>query len=294
MPALFDSESAKVDRDMATLKGENQLRKFRRVAEGLVEKVVADEDVEGVVFIGGLVRGFVDRYSDLDVTVFLGEENAGLRRRICELASAEERRSGVEIDLEVHMLQSFAKRKWSEAERFEFSKAEIVFDRNGKVAKLFEKRLHVPEEFWVRRLAVCAEYLKWYCCPPKDGVGTVAEAWVDRGDLASAHYCVSYGVDLFLEALFAVNGEFLPPPKWRIFYSHRLKWLPEGYEALLKEAMLFRAFSVEELDRRLAAVRKLWGSLLPRIEQETGLKWEELSRYFVEKVLGQVAVPQRH
>lgn len=293
MPALFDSESAKVDRNMATLKGENQLQKFRRVADGLVEKIVANEDVEGVIFIGGLVRGFVDRYSDLDVTVFLGREDAALRRRIYELASAEERRSDIEVDLEVHVLQDFAKRKWSEAERFEFSKAEIVFDRNGKVAKLFEKRLKVPREFWVKRLAVCAEYLKWYCCPLRVSVGTVAEAWVDRGDLAAAHYCVSYGVDLFLEALFAVNGEFLPPPKWRIFYSYRLKWLPGGYEALLKEAMLLRAFSVEELDRRLAAVRKLWALVLPKVEEETAMKANELSRYFVENVLGIAGVPQR-
>ena len=104
---------------------------------------------------------------------------------------------------------------------------------------------------------------------------------------------MNYGVDLLVEALFAVNGEFLPPPKWRIFYSHSLKWLPEGYEALLKEAMKLKDFSVKELSRRLEAVRELWAVALPKVEEETGLKREELSGYFVERVLGQAAVPQR-
>jgi len=37
---------------MVRLKGENQVRKFRRVAEGLVSKIVSFKGVAGIVFIG--------------------------------------------------------------------------------------------------------------------------------------------------------------------------------------------------------------------------------------------------
>jgi len=70
---------------MVKLKGENQIRKFRRVAEGLVSKIVSFEGVTGIVFIGGLVRGFVDKFSDLDIIVFLTRRDDQVRRKIRDL-----------------------------------------------------------------------------------------------------------------------------------------------------------------------------------------------------------------
>jgi len=52
------------------LKGENQIRKFRRVAEELVSIIAPYEGVAGIVLLGALVRGFADKTSDLDITVF--------------------------------------------------------------------------------------------------------------------------------------------------------------------------------------------------------------------------------
>jgi len=59
-----------------------------------------------------------------------------------------------------------------------------------------------------RTVVVCAEYLKWYCCPVKKDAGTVAEVWIRKGDLTSAHYCLNYGVELLLKLIFALNKEF--------------------------------------------------------------------------------------
>jgi hypothetical protein len=46
---------------------------------------------------------------------------------------------------------------------------------------------------------------------------------------------MNYGVDLLTEMIFALNKKYLPPPKWRMFYSYRLEWLPEGYRELIAE-----------------------------------------------------------
>jgi len=272
---------------MVRLKGMNQIEKFRRVAEGLASKIASCEGVTGIVFIGGLVRGFVDKFSDLDIIVFLSRSDAQLRRRIYGLGLNEERRSGIEIDLEIHLLKSFKKWRWDEVDKWEFSKARIVFDPEGEVKKVFEEKLKLPRDFWVKRVVVCAEYLKWYCCSPRAEVGTVAGSWIERGDLVAAHYCLNYGVDLLVRIVFALNREFLPAPKWRIFYSYGLKWLPENYRRLLGEAMLVKSFSVKEFNRRLEALRELWCGILPKIREETGLTTELISKYYVEKVLHQ-------
>jgi len=275
------------------LGGENQIRKFRRVAEDLVLQIASYEGVAGVVLLGGLVRGFADRFSDLDIVVFLGKRDGGLRMQVYRMALDEERRSGVEIDLMIDFLEDFRKREWDETDRWDFSEAKIAFDPKGEVEKVFRDKLKVSKDFWVRRIVICAEHLKWYCCPPREEVGTISEAWVDRGDLVAAHYCVNYAVDLLLETLFALNKEFLPVPKWRIFYCYGLKWLPEDYRELLKETMSTKNFSVKDLNRRLKAIRKLWLKIMFRIEDETGLTSEQISKYYVHKILRQTWLPVR-
>jgi predicted nucleotidyltransferase len=272
---------------MVKLKGENRIRKFRRVAEGLVSKISSFEGVTGIVFIGGLVRGFADRFSDVDIIVFLSRRDEQLRKKIRDLGVGEQKRLGIDLDLEVHFLDDFRRWKWDEVDKWEFSRAEIVFDPKGEVKKVFREKLRVPEDFWIKRIAVCAEYLKWYACPPKKDVGTVAESWIERGDFVAAHYCLNYAADLLVRIVFALNKEFLPAPKWRIFYSYGLRWLPENYERLLGEAMLVKSFSVKDFNQRLGAVRELWCGLLPKIREETGLTIELVSKYYVEKVLHQ-------
>jgi len=271
----------------AKLEGKNQIGKFRQVARELASRIASYEGVVGIVFIGGLVRGFVDKFSDVDIIVFLSRRNEQLRKNIRNLGSDKQRRLGIDMDLEVHFLEDFKRWKWNEVDRWEFSRAEIAFDPEGEIEKVFGEKLKVSKGFWIKRIVVCGEYLKWYCCPPEEEVGTVAECWVERGDLVSAHYCLDYAVELLIRVTYALNRQFLPAPKWRIFYSYGLKWLPEGYRRLLGEALLVKSFSVKDFMRRLEAIRKLWCKLLPKIREETGLTTELITKYYVEKVLHQ-------
>ena len=272
---------------MARLKGRNKVRRFRQVAEKLVPKITNHKGVSGVVIAGGLARGFADQYSDVDITVFLSKKNRMLRKKIRKLGSDEQRISHVDVDLEVHFLEDFRKRKLSEMQKWDFSHVEIVFDPEGGIERLLTDKVKVPQSYWVRKIVVCSELLKWYCCPPETRIGTIAEAWVERGDLISAHYCANHSLDLIIKVLFALNREFLPPPKWRIFYSYGLEWLPKKYGELLKKAMMAHELSLSELKRRLNALRELWRGIQPRIEKETGLTTSLISRYYVQRILHQ-------
>ena len=271
---------------MATkLKGENQIRSFRRIAKRLASKISSCEGVAGIAFIGGLVRGFADQYSDLDIVVLLAGRDERLRKQLYELASSEAKRYSVDVDMEVHFLEDFRKRKWDEIDRWEFAKAKIVSDPEGALKEILSEKLRLPKSFWTNRVVVYAEYLKWYCCPPRENVGTIAESWVIRGDMQSAHYCLNYSVDLMLKMLFALNREHLPAAKWRLFYSRNLKWLPKDYESLVEDAMRIKSYSLGDFKLRLQALRKMWNSILPKIKAETGLTVDQVSRYYVKKIL---------
>lgn len=123
--------------------------------------------------MGGLVRGFMDKYSDIDIMVFLNRKDRALAKRLRKIGSDAQKRTGIDVDLEVHPLENLKKRRWTEVDRWSFAKSEIVYDPNGETGILFEDKLRVPDDFWVRRVVVCCEYLKWYCCPPKKNTETM-------------------------------------------------------------------------------------------------------------------------
>jgi predicted nucleotidyltransferase len=272
---------------MDKLKGKNEIGRFKQIAEKLCSQLSSIEGVVGIVFVGGLARGFADRFSDVDIDVYLRKKDRKLRETIRKMGADEQKRSGIDVDLSTYFVDEFGKRRWTEIDRWDYSHALIVYDLKGEVRRIFDWKLAVSRDFWVKRIATCAEYLKWYCCPPAENVGTMTEAWVERGDLASAHYCLTYAVDVLLRVIFALNREFVPPQKWRIIYSYTLKWLPSNHEELLREAMIIKELSTSDLERRLKAIRKIWRGTVPEIEKETGLNLEELSKYYVENVLQQ-------
>jgi predicted nucleotidyltransferase len=268
------------------LSGTNRIRKFRQIAEKLAAQITRHHKVNGIVFIGGLARGFADRSSDLDVMVFIDQENGTLEKQIRQIVANESKKTNIEIDLEIRLLDNFKKHKWNEIEKWDFSHAEISYDQNGQIRKIIDAKSKTSKEFWLRRLVQCAEYMKWYCCPSSENVGTVAETWIDRGDPVSAHFCLSYAIELILKTVFALNKEAMPPPKWSVFYSRSLKWLPKNY-ALLNDVMKTGDLSVADLRLRLEAVRKIWAEILLKIRSETGFGPREIDRYYVEQILNQ-------
>jgi predicted nucleotidyltransferase len=272
---------------MTELKGKNQIRRFKQVAEKLVKRISPLEGVAGIVYIGGLTRGFADKYSDVDIIVFLGKKDEELKERIRKIGPEEERQSGLDIDLEIHCLADFKKWKLDEIDIWDFSKAEIVFDPHGETGTLLKTKLHVPKNFWLKKLAAYAEYIKWYCCPPKEDIGTIAEMWVERGDLLSAHYCINYAIDLALGILYALNDEFMPAQKWRLYYSYKLRWLPADYKKLMEEAATVKSLSMQDLSRRIKALRKLWNEIVPKVEKQTRLTMDALHEYYVKTELHQ-------
>lgn len=270
---------------MIKLRGENQIKKFEQVAEELAHNISANSGVAGIIFIGGLVRGFVDQFSDLDIIVFLKKKDEQLRRKIYDISLSWGKKSNIDIDLEVHFLEEFKNRDLCEVDKWDFSRAKFYFDPEGEIKDILKKKLALPRRLWINSIVVLAVLMKWYCCPPKKRVGTIAESWIERGDLVAAHYCLNHAVNMLFRILFALNSDFLPPTKWMISYSHSLKWLPEDYNKLIKEAIMIKTFSEKDFKRRLETIRKLWINVLPKIEEKLGFSSDLISKYYVEKIL---------
>jgi predicted nucleotidyltransferase len=271
---------------MVELKGENLLNRFKPIAERLVSEISLVNSVSGVVLLGGLTRWFMDKFSDVDITVLLETSSSPLKqhiRRIC----AREKSNGLDLDLELYSLADFKSKVWDDTDRWEYSHAKVAFDPEGEARKAIADKLIVPKNFWTERIVADVEHIKWYCCPLDESVKTISEAWVERGDLTASHYCLNNVSEVMLELAFALNREFLPSPKWRLYYFYRLQGLPEGFKEDLDEALKVGSLSLEEFRRRLGVIRLMWSKIKPLVEEEMNLTTAQLHTIYVKNILRQ-------
>ena len=265
----------------SSLRGRNLHGSHLRTAKSIAKRLSEDKRVEGVIFLGGLTRGFADRYSDIDMAVLVRGDDGSLRRSIERMSRAESLRTGFDMDLEVHSVKGFSRLERTDWRRREYADAEVVYDRDGAVARLVSQMVSVPEGFWVDRIVKDWMYLQWYACPEK-GFKSIAEIWVERGDVESALHCLNYSMDLLLELLFALNRQFTPVPKWRLHHARGLEWKPKGFATALRNLLAVDSMTSAEVARRAAIFRKMRSQLERRVVFCTGLSHEALVRRFVD------------
>jgi len=268
------------------LQGENRIESFRRIADEIVKSISHFTSVEGILYIGGLTRGFADKYSDLDMVVLFNNDDPFAKDFLTSLSAQHEDRSGLEVDIEIYFLDDYVKRDWNEYTKWDLSHAIYAFDRQGEVKKQFDEKLKLHDDDWRRRLAHPLIYLTWYCCPTEEYILSMIDLWHDRGHLLSAQYSVNYGIDLILESLYAVNRSYLPAPKWRLFYTRELEWLPSNFEEELTEAFVVKEITEADSKRRATHISKLNHEICLRAEEVFGLDRDTIRRIYIADVYG--------
>ncbi|MHA1676277.1 MAG: hypothetical protein ACTSU6_03780, partial [Candidatus Njordarchaeales archaeon] len=56
---------------------------------------------------------------------------------------------------------------------------------------------------------------------------------------------------------FALNKRLIPANPWILWCSKFLGWLPDNFVEKIKEALLVKAFTKEDLERRINAIKYL-------------------------------------
>ncbi len=270
---------------MVEMKGNNLIDTFKKAANEIVMNLRTHDSVIGALYTGGIVREFADRYSDVDVVLFLQHEDPSVRVLAHSLSKEIESKYNVETDIELHVLYTYMKMNWSEYLKWDLSNSVIVFDKDGTVTELLTKKLEMTEDEWLFRIALGMIYISWYCFPVESHVPSMINLWNDRGDPASAQYAVTYTLDMIVEVLYNLNRSFLPAPKWRIHYAHKLNWKPENFSEAIKSAMLVREISIEDTRRRAEILVPIWKQMLSRIYNEFGMNYQMARSIYVEKVL---------
>jgi predicted nucleotidyltransferase len=238
----------------ATAVAEEFASKFRR------------KGVVGIVFLGGIARGYFDEFSDIDIIIFKKKgTRLGMRRE------DEIEYKGFKIDYEIANYEDSVRSEWEMEKRWAFSNSKIFYDPEGKIRTLIGRKVHPRNEERKWMIIEGMTQSEWYC-------NENSESWVYRNDMISAHRSMSLALEYLMKALFGLNNQLLPDEKWLMYQVQRLSFVPERFNEKLKEIILVKDLSRRELQRRRNALNYLWKQMLPRAEKEVGMKFDEFKR----------------
>ncbi len=244
---------------------------YLKIARDFVKRFERKKGVIGAALIGGSGRGNVDKYSDIDIAIFVKRgTDLGMKKEGETFVKLSGNRK-VKIDWGIAEYESELKGTWSMEKRWAYSQCKIIYDPEGKVKRLIDKKLIFPEKEREWLLMEGVEQAHYW------GIA-VPEKLAYRGDMISAHYSINLGLAMLLQTLFALNKQFIPSPHWRIWFARKLKWKPKDFDEKIREIILVKEFTLEELKRRQKALLYLWKRIKPKVEKEVGEKWEEFRK----------------
>ena len=234
-----------------------------RVAKEFAQQYATTEIV-GIVFLGAIVRGYFDRSADIDIALFKkGESEISLPSQYIGV-------EGLEIHCHLAGYEDELRAPWDMAKRWTFSQGRIYYDPQGRIAQLLYDKvpLKPAERKWLLMSGLALS--EWY-------INRLSPLWVERGNLISAHHMFDQGLNYFFDMLFALNNELVADMKWRIYSAQSLEKLPAHFLEGIQETMVLKAFSPEEIERRRAAFMVMWREMMPVVEQEVHLSFEEIN-----------------
>jgi len=240
----------------------NLLEKASRVAKEFAQKYVHD-DMVGIVFLGGVARGYFDRSADIDIALF--------KKQGAEIPLPAKFLTIEDFLVQIY-LEDYEREKtieWDMPKRWAYSQGQIYFDPMNKIAQLLGEKvpLRPEEKKWLMMSGLTLS--EWY-------INRLTHTWVERGNLISAHHMFHQGLNFFFDMLFALNNELVPDMKWRYFCGEQLERLPHNFQEHIKDIMILHSISMEELERRRKVFMDLWGEMKPIIEKEVQLSFDEM------------------
>jgi hypothetical protein len=239
-----------------------QLEQARRVAWEFVQQYTSDAMV-GIVFLGAIARGYYDTSADIDIALFK-KHTADIHMPV-----TFQKVEGFEIHSHVEDYESETQTLWDMGKRWTYSQGQIHYDPKGLIARLLQEKvpLQPDEKKWLLMSGLVLS--EWY-------VNRLTSLWVDRGNIISAQHMFAQGMNYFFDMLFAINDQLVADMKWRYYCVERLTRLPQHFRESIQEVMLLNAFSVEEIERRKRAFMKMWQQMVPLVEQEVQMPYDEI------------------
>jgi RimJ/RimL family protein N-acetyltransferase/predicted nucleotidyltransferase len=216
------------------LRGQNLYLTHAAIADALVDRARRVPQVEVVLGMGSLARGFADQWSDLDLAIL------GRRLDPKDFWRGERYFGEVSVDLFLVDLNFTPPARWDRARRQAFEESVVLFRREKSSLECL-RRVRLGKRERLRGMQELLFHLGWIGFAPRSWFGQTRygyvwgvppDVWLQRGSLAAAHETVSRAFEMILQLLYLINFQHIPDPKWRLYLAPGLPWLPSRFEEL--------------------------------------------------------------
>ncbi len=256
-------------------KGTNLLNELMNELHNHLQLFLQFKDIAGIMLNGGMSRGFADSLSEIDVVIFLHQEQFNhYYNTITPTALGITMIDYYLYDIKLCCYEEERNRTYEQLELWDLSYAHILYDPKEELKQMFNEKLktsidyasacgYMFDAWWHYRLAV--------------------DIWIAREDTAQGNYILNAAITPLLSALYIINKEYIPHEKWLIHMSRSLAWLPQGYEQQLEELICIKDSSLPCLIERQSAFHQLWNELDTKLCELTtcphGINLMHLSSY---------------
>ncbi len=236
------------------------LNKARSIAKEYAKKQKTKNTI-GIVFLGAIVRGYFDSEADIDIAIFKNKFTKNFESQTIKYKK---------FDLQYFKLDFNNERKtaWNMNKRWAYSNTEIYYDTDNRVRSLIDSKIKISKEERRQLLMKGMALSEWYC-------NRLVSSWIKRGSIASAHYMFNEGINHLLSVIYIYNNQLIADYKWRLYCLRGLEYTPKNFLYSMKDLLSVKEINEKELERRREIFLKIWREMLPLIEDELSLKYQE-------------------
>lgn len=261
-----------VVRMLTNVQTENIQNVVRERIKEFIERLKQFPEVEGIVCLGGMVntgyRDFVDKYSDIDISIFLNCDRNHLPDWLPTFAweipieLPNGRTQLIEVNLYQQIIDEEERCEWDDAKKEAYAySSEVVFDRNDRIQALINEKTPMTPEYRKLLLAHILARIDWNVIenPLRE---------MERGFVQDGHILLNQGIENLVELVYTYNGKYKPHSKWAIAMTDSLPELPKDFKERLSKAMKIEEITAKDLYRRRKVLLGLVQEIEDKIKEE--------------------------
>jgi hypothetical protein len=225
--------------------------------EKSLELFIALDGVVGITLNGGLSRDYGDYLSEIDVTIFLHEEQfSDYEKGNYPFALGITMIDGYLYDIKSVSFEQELKKDYESIALWDLSYAKILFDPIGEISDFIRLKLSNAVDISQASGFLWSAYWSYKLA---------GDIWIHRQDGLQGHFTLNNVINPLISALFIANKEYIPHEKWLVHMSKSLAWRPDDWEARLAGAMHTGDFSIQSLKDRQDYIDGLWHDINHKI-----------------------------
>lgn len=241
--------------------------------------------VMGVFLTGSLAAGFVDEYSDVDLTVVLESDGTDtdperLSETLLPESATVQRQASLEkysfdwndghIDVDVIPYADLQSHNWDMETRWEYDNAEVIIDPSGQLEPHLTHEVAFADE---EQTELIEQYVDEFLFTAQWDVHKACL----RESFHAAHRAATQAADDAFALLYLQAGEFVPRDKWIIAGLETVPMADKEIRALTWEATRVIERDPNDVHRRVCSLHSLWNRLKPSLVEQDLIDPESLS-----------------